>query len=70
MYNLGLAYAALPWLLELATGVPGNRLWERVASVAQVGWVRVVEGSAAHVEGASGIYFARFREVREGRDLS
>jgi O-antigen ligase len=32
-----LAYAvaalALPWLLELATGVPGNRLWERVASV-------------------------------------
>jgi O-antigen ligase len=32
-----LAYAmaalALPWLLELTTGVAGNRLWERVAAV-------------------------------------
>jgi len=28
-----LAALVLPWLLELATGVPGNRLWERVASV-------------------------------------
>jgi len=27
------AALALPWLLEVATGVPGNRLWERVAAV-------------------------------------
>ena len=27
-----LALLALPWLLEIATGIPGNRLWERVAA--------------------------------------
>ncbi len=29
----GVAALALPWLLEMASGVAGNRLWERVASV-------------------------------------
>lgn len=28
-----LAALALPWLLEIATGVTGNRLWDRVAAV-------------------------------------
>ncbi|MDF2462549.1 MAG: O-antigen polymerase [Ramlibacter sp.] len=27
------AAVTMPWLLEIATGEPGNRLWERVASV-------------------------------------
>jgi O-antigen ligase len=50
-----LAYAvaalALPWLLETLTGVPGNRLWERVASVESCSSRTVLWSNVLHLVG-------------------
>ncbi|MDP3761267.1 MAG: Wzy polymerase domain-containing protein [Ramlibacter sp.] len=46
-----LAALALPWLLELLTGEPGNRLWERVASVETCSSRTVLWSNVLHLVG-------------------
>jgi O-antigen ligase len=47
----GVAALALPWLLEMLTGVPGNRLWERVASVESCSSRAVLWSNVLHLIG-------------------
>jgi O-antigen ligase len=47
----GLAALALPWLLEIVTGVAGNRLWERVAGVDACSSRRVLWSNVLHLIG-------------------
>lgn len=47
----GVAALALPWLLEMLTGVPGNRLWERVASVENCSSRTVLWSNVLHLIG-------------------
>lgn len=69
-----LAALALPWLLELATGVPGNRLWERVASVESCSSRAVLWSNVLHLVaqrpwagwGWGELDFAHFTTLYEG----
>lgn len=69
-----LAALALPWLLELATGVPGNRLWERVASVESCSSRAVLWSNVLHLIaqrpwagwGWGELDFAHFTTLYEG----
>lgn len=45
----GMAALTLPWLLEMATGVAGNRLWERVAAVDACSSRTVLWSNAMHL---------------------
>jgi O-antigen ligase len=47
----GLAALSLPWLLEMLTGTPGNRLWERVASVESCSSRTVLWSNVLHLIG-------------------
>jgi O-antigen ligase len=47
----GVAAFALPWLLEMLTGTPGNRLWERVASVDNCSSRTVLWSNVLHLIG-------------------
>ena len=68
------AALALPWLLEVATGVPGNRLWERVAAVDSCSSRTVLWSNVAHLIaqkpwlgwGWGELDYAHFRTLYEG----
>jgi O-antigen ligase len=47
----GAAALVLPWLLEMLTGMPGNRLWERVASVDSCSSRTVLWSNVLHLIG-------------------
>ena len=79
LWGVGLlAYAVaalvLPWLLEVATGVPGNRLWERVAAVDSCSSRTVLWDNVAHLIaqkpwlgwGWGELDYAHFRTLYEG----